>query len=210
MKNKLLLILISLITFSFLSIMVIGNFANPFNFATERLMITVGNLSPSFWNFVTKLGETESILIFTILATIVFLVYKKPFEIVALLSSLAIGVITTWTLKNLYQIERPAEWFWLGSAGGFSFPSGHTLQATAFFLTLSFLIAPFIKKRSSRITLEIIAGIFIFGISLSRVFLGVHWISDILAGWLLGVVVSLFVVYITSIVYPKLFKKALF
>ena len=107
--------------------------------------------------------------------------------------------LITYTLKNMVERIRPESQFLIET--GYSFPSGHASIATIFFVLLIYL---FIIKIKSLVLREIlIAGsvILIILTSFSRVYLGVHWLSDVLAGIGLGLfwttAMILFVKYIT-------------
>lgn len=68
-----------------------------------------------------------------------------------------------------------------------SFPSGHTMVAAATYLTLGAMLARSLSSRSLRIYVVALAGILSMLVGCSRVYLGVHWPTDVLAGWALGI-----------------------
>lgn len=97
------------------------------------------------------------------------------------------GVIIMQLLKMIFARERPPR-PWLGTADGFSFPSGHSLMTALFYGFLLFMVVRTGKVRQGRKTM--IAGILVclpILVGLSRVYLGVHYASDVLAGWAAGV-----------------------
>jgi undecaprenyl-diphosphatase len=67
-----------------------------------------------------------------------------------------------------------------------SFPSGHSTLSAATFLTLAMLIASLEPNRGTKHLVFALAALLVLGIGFSRVYLGVHWPSDVLAGWCLG------------------------
>jgi undecaprenyl-diphosphatase len=67
-----------------------------------------------------------------------------------------------------------------------SFPSGHSTLSAATFLTLAMLIASLEPNRGTKIMVFVLALLLVLSIGFSRVYLGVHWPSDVLAGWCLG------------------------
>jgi undecaprenyl-diphosphatase len=88
--------------------------------------------------------------------------------------------------------SRPAPWMRAVTADGMSFPSGHTANATAFFVSLAALLAlRVVKQPRHRAMIVIAASIGGAAVGATRVVLGVHWLSDAVAGWSLGVVVAL-------------------
>jgi membrane protein DedA with SNARE-associated domain/membrane-associated phospholipid phosphatase len=90
--------------------------------------------------------------------------------------------LLTWVLKNTVQVPRPHSTY-----GGYSFPSAHTSMSLAVYGFLALMIA-----RELRVTRRWLpysaAGLIIASIALSRLYLGIHWFSDVLAGLLLGLV----------------------
>ena len=104
----------------------------------------------------------------------------------ALIISAGGGEIVYLVIKNLVQRPRPPSISALISAHGFSFPSGHTFVAFSFYGLLAYIIYRTSVKKIWKIS-AIIGGIAIVGIiGVSRVYLGVHWPSDIFASFMLG------------------------
>jgi membrane-associated phospholipid phosphatase len=68
-----------------------------------------------------------------------------------------------------------------------SFPSGHTLNATVIVGLIGYLAALHLARRGARAAVGLAAGCFVLAIGLSRVYLGHHWLTDVLVGWALGV-----------------------
>lgn len=96
------------------------------------------------------------------------------------------GLIWSETLKSIFSRTRPEEMFRIVEAHNASFPSGHTMLSAAIYLTLGALAASFSKRRRVRAFCLTAAGLATVMVGLTRVFLGVHWASDVLAGWCLG------------------------
>ena len=89
-------------------------------------------------------------------------------------------------IKEILQRPRPEEVLHLIQQGGFSFPSGHAMTGLVFYgLVLYFLLGS-IKKSSTRKVLLAVGLIYILFVGFSRIYLGVHYPSDVLAGWCLG------------------------
>ncbi len=105
-----------------------------------------------------------------------------------------IGNITINTgIKETFKIPRPIGIEGIQSdrvhtAGGYAFPSGHTQTATTFWTTLMILF----RKNN----IYIIGTAIIVGVGLSRVYLGVHWPTDVIGGWILGVLITILMIKI--------------
>ncbi|HUO27600.1 MAG TPA: phosphatase PAP2 family protein [Bryobacteraceae bacterium] len=87
------------------------------------------------------------------------------------------------SLKLFFHRPRPPAFFGLAEPGGFSFPSGHALVSCAFFVTMAALAAKRIESQTARICLYAAAALLIAAIGFSRIYLGVHYPTDVLAGY---------------------------
>lgn len=91
-------------------------------------------------------------------------------------------------LKLVFHRTRPAAFFGLAEPMGYSFPSGHALVACTFFGALAAMAAAHIESRTRRWFYYAAAGALIAAIGFSRIYLGVHYPSDVLAGYAAAVV----------------------
>ncbi|WP_449444662.1 phosphatase PAP2 family protein [Ureibacillus acetophenoni] len=152
--------------------------------------------------FFTHLGSFKWIqlqaLIFCIFT---FVVFRHRSEIV-LLFILAYGErYLNRVIKGFFKRERP-EFNRSIEIGGYSFPSGHAMNAMAFYGIIVFLLWPHIPSRWGRMLLLLISSSIILVIGISRVYLGVHYPSDIIAGYF----ASGFLIAISILIYCK-FKE---
>ncbi|HEY6749009.1 MAG TPA: phosphatase PAP2 family protein [Mycobacteriales bacterium] len=95
----------------------------------------------------------------------------------------ALGVLARLGLSMLVREPRPAEAFRAVPVGGFSFPSGHTVTSALVAGALAFLVHRLLRPGPARAAAVVLA-LWAALVGLSRVYLGVHWISDVVAGWL--------------------------
>lgn len=95
----------------------------------------------------------------------------------------ALGVLARLGLSMLVREPRPAEIFRAVTVSGFSFPSGHTVTSALIAGALAFLLSRLLPARWARFAAAAL-GLWAALVGLSRIYLGVHWLSDVVAGWL--------------------------
>ena len=146
-------------------------FANP---TLDSIMIFVSNLGYSYsYGFIV-------VAAFTILA-----LYRRWLEFGGLAICSSGGAVLNYILKNLFERARPDD-FRIVAAFGYSFPSGHAMVSIYFYGMLAFLIARNIKSWQWRCFLTAITILFIVTMGISRIYLGVHYPSDVVAGYTAG------------------------
>jgi len=91
-------------------------------------------------------------------------------------------------LKNIFAIERP-DVNQLISPGGFGYPSGHSMNAVVFFGMCTLMVLRYATKKWLKIAFTVFAVLSILAVGLSRVYLGVHVVTDVIGGYLAGIVV---------------------
>ena len=134
--------------------------------------------------FVTMFANKKTIILLSAAAIVVFILYKRRGYIAPFLISIAGSTATTWSIKYLVHRQRPYEAYY--QAVGFSYPSGHATIAFAFY---GFFVYVFVKEMSSlksKINAVMVGLGVIFLIGASRIYLDVHYFSDVWAGYLIG------------------------
>ncbi len=140
--------------------------------------------------FITKLGNAESLMLITII--LCFAIKNKKIKW-AIPINLACSAILNITLKNIIQRPRPVE-YRIINENGYSFPSGHSMVSMAFYGLLIYLIYKNVKNKYIKIISILLLSALIFLIGASRIYLGVHYTSDVIGGFLLSI--SYLVLYI--------------
>ena len=134
--------------------------------------------------FITNIASPLNLFLFSILLLVVFITKNKWYHAILLVTGMTGGVLFEVVTKFLMHRERPINA--LIEISGYSFPSGHATMATIFFVLLLYAFKDDIKNKTLKILFisgTILAFLFV---GLSRVYLNVHWFSDVLAGFALG------------------------
>lgn len=135
---------------------------------------------------VTALGGWAVLTLITIMVTGFLVVARRGATALFVLFAIAGGAILSTVLKSLFNRPRPDIVAHLVDVHSTSFPSGHAMNSAIVYLTLGALLARTQQVRALRIYLLVISIILALMIGTSRVYLGVHWPSDVLAGWIVG------------------------
>ena len=140
-------------------------------------------------------------VIITWVLIVAFIFYRKQWKMESflMLGNLALAGILIVTFKNIYQRPRP-EILHLVDEKGFSFPSGHSLAVTIMVGTLIVIFSQRIKDKLWKRIVQILLGFYLLSVLVSRVYLGVHYPSDVLASLCVG----LGVLFIEFPFYDKL------
>ncbi len=136
--------------------------------------------------FFTYLGNWEVVLIAVMIACAFYAVKKMWNYILAILFSVGGGEAMVWILKHIVQRPRPLFSNDLVFEKSFSFPSGHAFAAVAFYGLLAYFLICATKNRFLKIFSVIVCVLLALTIGISRIYLGVHWPTDVLAGFALG------------------------
>jgi undecaprenyl-diphosphatase len=134
----------------------------------------------------TALGGVAALCLLSIAVTGYLLISRK-YRAVLLLSAATIGgLLLSILLKDVFSRPRPTVVPHLSYVSSASFPSGHSMLSTIVYLTLGSLLAGLVEERWHKVYFLAVALLLSFLVGVSRVYMGVHYPSDVLAGWSLG------------------------
>ncbi|WP_328523263.1 phosphatase PAP2 family protein [Kribbella sp. NBC_00359] len=138
----------------------------------------------------TFIGSAAVLVPLTVVAALVLWRWTRSWRSSAVLVlAMIVSTVLTSVLKALIGRARPDTALVLGPVSEtFAFPSGHTLNSTVFFLTLATLVCARISSRRTRTAILTVAVVLSIGVGLSRVYLGYHWATDVVAGWIVAIV----------------------
>lgn len=143
--------------------------------------------------FITNFGG----VLVLVVTTIILLISIKNKKIgLSIFANLCIITGLNVLLKQIVQRPRPTE-YRIITETGYSFPSGHSMISMAFYGFLIYLIYQYVKNKYLKISLIAFLSILIISIGISRIYLGVHYTSDVIAGF--GIAISYLVLYISSV-----------
>ena len=197
-NNFKILITVVILTFLFLS-QGYTNILKPFDLKIISYIQSLENeYLTVFYKMITIIADTYQSAIITILI-VAFLYIKKHYrEALFLAITMSACGIAMPLLKNIFSRERP-DFYRLIEISGYSFPSGHTTSATTMYLTLAIVVLSIMNKLNKYFIFSIaVIGIVIIGSS--RIYLGVHYPTDVMAGICLGIsiVSTVYVLYYSN------------
>ena len=102
-----------------------------------------------------------------------------------LAASAGAGILTLVT-KDIIERTRPEEAQRLITVSGFSYPSGHSLSTAALYLTIAFIAGRYVQHSGARVAILLAVSAVVIMVGASRVYLGVHYATDVLSGISLG------------------------
>jgi len=135
---------------------------------------------------ITALGSVTVLGLIVLLAMGLMLCLRRWTEALVVLVGAGGGVVISQGLKQLFGRERPDLVYRAVEAANPSFPSGHAMLSAVVFLTLGALAARFATLRRVKALALGAAVLLSLLVGASRIYLGVHWTSDVLAGWSVG------------------------
>ncbi|WP_339842246.1 phosphatase PAP2 family protein [uncultured Maribacter sp.] len=159
----------------------------------------------SYFKFVTNVGDTYGYLIVLGVFLVVSLFVFKRWKYVAQATLvLALATVSNMILKRFIDRARPGIEH-LVSVETLSYPSGHAMSAMAFYGFLIFLVTKFKIQKVIKYVLIIVLVLLILSIGISRIYLGVHFPSDVAGGFIAGFIWVVFCVLIFDLI--ELFRR---
>jgi len=159
----------------------------------------IGDFVTPIAKFVTNLGGAVFLIALTV---ILILVIKNKKIGISIFANLTIITVLNQILKRILQRPRPTK-FRIIEESGYSFPSGHSMVSMAFYGYLIYLSYKYINNKYIKWGLNFILGLLIVSIGISRIYLGAHYTSDVIGGFLISI--SYLIIYVITV--NKLMKE---
>ncbi len=164
-------------------------------FYDEAILTAINTTSNSFWDtfffIITNFGGVIGVLVITLGIAALLVLRKKYKKTILLISGVAGAALINVLLKLIFERTRPDLWHQLVVETSFSFPSGHAMASSA----LAFSVIALLWNTKYRWPAVLIGAAFTILIGFSRLYLGVHYPTDILAGWCVSGLWVLLVVF---------------
>ena len=135
---------------------------------------------------VTALGSITLVVLFSVFTLVVLLVLRDRLGALQLLAASAGAGILTLVTKDIIERTRPAEAQQLIVVSGFSYPSGHSLSTSALYLTIAIIAGRYVQHSGARGAIFLAVTVVLIMVGASRVYLGVHYATDVVSGISLG------------------------
>lgn len=135
---------------------------------------------------ITSLGGVSVLTLLTMFVAGYLIMIRKVGSALFVVMAVSTGAIGSTLLKSVFERPRPDLVSHLVTVNTTSFPSGHAMNSAVVYLTLGALLARTRTERITRVYILSVAVVLTLMIGFSRVYLGVHWASDVIAGWVVG------------------------
>ncbi len=208
MKKKIYLGLILTLTVVFMAILILV--ACNYSFATDNFFITqMSKIRTEQFDAFVKVFTYIGWFFTLLLISVGFIVFSKGKEdsFIVLFNLLFSGIVGT-IIKFIVRRNRPSSM--IIDEIGFSFPSAHAMLTLVVFATIIYLCWKNIKNKKLNIVLTAFFSLLILFVGFTRVYLNVHYFTDVLAGYILGIILTFVSIYLFSkvkIYLEKILKR---
>lgn len=142
-----------------------------------------------YFVFITKMANTITILG----VVLIFLILSRNIYGVTLTISMTLSSVSNVILKNVVRRARP-DHLRLIEQGGYSFPSGHSMISICVYGYILYLVVTCIKNKLLKLILSMFLVLLILSIGISRIYVGVHYPTDVICGYLLALMEIIFLI----------------
>lgn len=140
---------------------------------------------------ISALGSNIIVVLLSATAAVLLIMTHRQGSAVLLLVTVAAAFMLNWALKGMFDRERPDFLSYSVSVETSSFPSSHAMLGAVVYLLIAAIAARELTSRQAGVMAMSMGILIAFAIGFSRIYLGAHWPSDVLAGWALGAACAL-------------------
>ena len=141
-------------------------------------------------------------IILILLSLVILLICKDKKMGLIIIINLLVSILLNIIFKGIIQRDRPLEDF-LITESGYSFPSGHSMVSMAYYGLIIYFIYKKVEDKRVRNVLMILIGLLILAIGFSRIYLGVHFASDVIGGFLISIIYLVCAIKLLNLKYYK-------
>lgn len=156
----------------------------------ESVLVYIQSIRTPFWNLmmldISALGGLANTVLFGVIATVLFIIAKDYWAAIHYFITVAGGYGISILIKGMLERPRPSVVDQLVRAGGYSYPSGHAVTIAAGYVTLGLLASRYFRSWGRRLMVIYCVAIIVSLVGFSRLYLGVHYPSDVLSGICIG------------------------
>lgn len=152
---------------------------------------------------ISALGGFTVLTLVTIISALMLFLHRRAAQATVFLTSVVFAQVAAEVMKAFVDRPRPTLVPHNDLVYSASFPSGHAVMTPVVYLTLATVVAALEHRRHLKAILPICAAVLVLAVGVSRVYLGVHWPTDVLAGWALGIAVALVASMVLRSVAPR-------
>lgn len=134
----------------------------------------------------TSLGGIAVLTLFATVVVLFLFLQRKHLSALLLMVGLGGGVVMSEGLKSVFERDRPPQVYQAVDTLNASFPSGHALLSAVFYLSIGVMLTRAFPQRRFKAYVLGVALLLTLVVGLTRIYLGAHWTTDVLAGWSVG------------------------
>ncbi|MCL2408599.1 MAG: phosphatase PAP2 family protein [Oscillospiraceae bacterium] len=192
MKSKITLIILlkSILLFAIVTVLVVTENTSTANINHNFYLLIATQIHPTLTTTATWVGNLTHWYSYAPVIVLLLILRRTRMK-----AGLPIGIVLgvsailgPLVLKNIFAIERPTI-NQLIAPGGFGYPSGHSMNAAVFFSACAIIVWRYCKNKALKIGFTAFAVICILLVGLSRIYLGVHTLTDVIGGYSAGIAV---------------------
>lgn len=202
--NKVFIVsIVGVILFSLLSV---GMVTDNLSFLDDTAYIYLNSFNTDFTKVSMFIGKFFAIEMMSIVCLILLIIPKTRNSAIQIVFTIGVSSICNKVIKYLFSRERPDIQDMI-VFHGYSFPSGHSMNNMAFFAIISIVIIKYSKNTILKVLCSILCYLTVIVIGISRVYLGAHYVSDVLSGFILGFCIAIVVSYLYENYIEEQIKK---